>query len=136
MWQFDALWIPDGQHGSILHFQTHIILLLYSKLGNHFKFVGFLAFSNSTKYFEYENHTNGIYMMVTSHHGYWTYNSICIISIMDKYSVATKLVSGKQFDENVVISVDDDNHRIAVTNNGPASLHCALYQLLKINRGD
>lgn len=110
--------------------------LLYRKMGSHFKFVGYLAFSNSTRYFEYENQTNGIYMLVTSHHGSWTYNSVCIISIMDNYPVVAKLTSGKQFDDNVVVSIDDNNHKIVVANNGLASLHCALYQLMKIVRGD
>lgn len=110
--------------------------LLYSKMGSHFKFVGSLAFSNSTRYFEYESRTNGIYMLVTSHHGSWTYNSVCIISIMDSYPVVAKLTSGKQFDDNVVVSIDDNNHKIVVANNGLASLHCALYQLMKITRGD
>lgn len=96
--------------------------------------MGRLAFSNSTRYFEYEYWTNGIYLLVTSHHGSWTYNSMCVISIMDSYSTVTKLDSGESFNEYISITIEDSNHRIAITNSGAATLHCALYQLLKIAR--
>lgn len=75
-------------------------------------------------------------MMVTLHHGSWTLYSTCMIYIFSETQLVTKLDSGKNFDERVSVLIQDDNHRIAVTNNGPASLHCALYQLMKITRGD
>lgn len=75
--------------------------------------------------------------MATLHHGAWTYNSICVIYILENgKSGVNKLDHGYEFDEYVSITIDDDNHRIAITNSGLATIHCALYQLLKIKRGE
>ena len=124
----------DAAYGKTLLDQ---ITALNSNIGNYFKFVDFQAFSNSTKYFSYEPQTNGVYLMATLHHGSWTYNSICVIYILENgKSGVNKLDHGYEFDEYISITIDDDNHRIVVANSGLATIHCALYQLLKIKRGE